>query len=189
MQKKNGQQDKNLIIMNAAASAAAAVVFILICRFGGIAPDSGAFIALSLALCAVLFGINIAAALKVNSDKFNSLAAKFDRMAGGEMSDETKIKKGFPAKITASVNSMIDSLRGMFTKFNDSSENIMNLAENLSASTQEIHASNSRRNARWKLPASWRTCPIQYRKWRRNQKRFWEWQRPQRKPLRMESAP
>jgi methyl-accepting chemotaxis protein len=141
MQKKNGQQDKNLIIINAAASAGSVVFFILICHFGGIATDSGAFIAISLALGTVLFGINMAASLKINSDKFDRLAAKFDRMAEGEMSDETKIKKGFPAKITSSVNRMIDSLRGMFTKFNDSSENIMNLAENLSASTQEINAS------------------------------------------------
>jgi methyl-accepting chemotaxis protein len=141
MEKKSVDRERSLLIMNCIAALAGAAAFIFICRFGGVRSDSGAFILLCLALCAILLGINLLSAMSIRNDKFEQLSVRFDRMAEGEISEETKIKKGFAKSITTSVNKMIDSIRGTLSKFNDSSETIMNLAENLSASTQEINAS------------------------------------------------
>lgn len=141
MEKKQMNWMTKIVLINTGASLGAALVFFLICFLGSVQIKSAGFVILLIILCVVLMAVNSVASMKIGTDKFDNLAARFDMLALGEINDDAKIKGGFVKSITTSVNNMIDGLRNMLAKFRDSSENIMNLAENLSASTQQINAS------------------------------------------------
>ncbi len=132
---------RKIVMINAGAGIGSALIFGLLCALLHIKTDSVIFFVLLLILAGVLMAVNSIAGMKIGADKFDKLAVKFEKIASGDLTDEVKIKGGFVKSITMSVNKMIDDLRNMLGKLDDSTGVIMNLAENLSASTQEINAS------------------------------------------------